>query len=234
MIQACIFIMLSVLEGTQRVPPTCTINTSRTRQAVFPHFDQPVPPPGDDEAPVWTQLQPVQRGPFRGRGLRLPRGGSPCGEDKLVTQQHCGPQHTHWVNKMGQQNGSTTNWSINTHWSTHWSTNTQWWYTVVVHSGGTHWWDTVVGHSGGTHWVKKRPLAHLWTHKKVVKLQHPPRPTYRRGRRGPGAALAGSPLTSPRWRRRNGPTARRRWSRPVRCWWKAREHSNGFNQSPCT
>ena len=29
-IRTCIFIMLSVLEGTQRVPPTCTIKTSRT------------------------------------------------------------------------------------------------------------------------------------------------------------------------------------------------------------
>ena len=29
-IRACMFIMWSVLEGTQRVPPTCTIKSSRT------------------------------------------------------------------------------------------------------------------------------------------------------------------------------------------------------------
>jgi hypothetical protein len=35
-IRTCIFIMLSVLEVTDRVPPTCITNTSRTGQAIVP------------------------------------------------------------------------------------------------------------------------------------------------------------------------------------------------------
>jgi hypothetical protein len=53
-IRVCIFILLAVLEGTQRVPPTCTINTSRTpvrfvnrvgQKRHVQHTDLPVHPP---------------------------------------------------------------------------------------------------------------------------------------------------------------------------------------------
>ena len=130
---------------------------------------------------------------------------------------------TKWVNNKLVNKYTLVNTLVNKYTVVVHSGGTQWWDTVVVHSGGTQWWDTLVVHSGSRkdHWPICGPTK-KWSN---YNIHHDQRRTYRRG---PGAALAGSPLTSPRWRRRNGPTARRRWSRPVRCWWKAREHSKGF------
>jgi hypothetical protein len=146
----------------------------------------------------------------------------------LVHNIHIGS--TKWVNNKLVNKYTLVNTLVNKYTLVVHIGGTHWWYTLVVHIGGTHWWYTlVVVHIGGTHWW-------YWSRKDHWPMCGPTksgqttrqRPTYRRGRRGPGAALAGSPLTSPRWRRRNGPTARRRWSPPVRCWWKAREHSKWF------
>ena len=68
-IRACMFILLSVLEGTQRVPPTCTIKTSRT--ALLPIFVC-TPPPAALSSPTSTAVGRWSAARLAATGL-LPR-----------------------------------------------------------------------------------------------------------------------------------------------------------------